>query len=137
MNLDLIRLIVDFGLVILIWIVQLIIYPSFLFYQKEDLIRWHQKYTGRIGAIVLPLMLLQLVTNLIQVAQVQTVIQIASLVFVILVWIFTFTQFIPMHAQITAGHTNDILLQRLVKLNWSRTLLWTVVFILSFLNNYI
>ena len=54
------QLIVDFGLLVLIWIVQLIIYPSFLYYKSKNLMVWHQKYTERIAVIVLPLMLMQL-----------------------------------------------------------------------------
>lgn len=136
MNLDLLRLVVDFGLVVLIWIVQLIIYPSFLFYQKADLLRWHQTYTVRIGVIVMPLMLVQLGLTIFQLLQLQSTLNIVSLVFVVFVWLITFLLFIPMHSQITAGHTQEDLLRRLIKLNWSRTFLWTVVFILSIISYY-
>ncbi|MFT7429007.1 MAG: hypothetical protein ACI9IZ_001504, partial [Nonlabens sp.] len=40
--LDLLQLLVDFGLVVLIWIVQLIIYPSFLYYGSKTLNKWHK-----------------------------------------------------------------------------------------------
>ena len=56
-----ITLLVDIGLVVLIWMVQLIVYPSFTFYSKENLVNWHQKYTARIAVIVIPLMFLQLI----------------------------------------------------------------------------
>ena len=57
---DIIRLLVDFGLLVLIWIIQLIIYPSFLFYRAKELITWHKMYTKAIALIVIPLMLGQL-----------------------------------------------------------------------------
>ncbi|MFT6745260.1 MAG: hypothetical protein ACJAR8_001821, partial [Bacteroidia bacterium] len=60
MDFDTARLIVDFGLVVLIWMVQLIVYPSFLFYKDTELITWHTKYTPRITKIVAPLMFAQL-----------------------------------------------------------------------------
>ena len=44
-------LLVDAGLVVLIWMVQLIIYPSFLHYDN-NLVEWHHKYTSRIALIV-------------------------------------------------------------------------------------
>ncbi len=64
--LDLIRLICDTGLFVLIWMVQLIIYPSFIFYEPKDLYKWHSKYTKRIAFIVIPLMLGQLLTVFLQ-----------------------------------------------------------------------
>ena len=57
---DLLQLLVDFGLVVLIWIVQLIIYPSFLYYNSNTLSKWHKTYTGRITTIVAPLMIAQI-----------------------------------------------------------------------------
>ncbi len=57
---DLLRLLVDMGLLILTWLVQLVIYPSFLYYDATDLKKWHSIYTGRITFVVLPLMLTQL-----------------------------------------------------------------------------
>ncbi len=136
MNIDVLRLLFDFGLVVLIWIVQLIIYPSFLFYQKKDLLRWHDQYTSKIAMIVIPLMIGQFMTSSIQVAQQQTVYSIASSILIILVWILTFSQFVPMHKKITAGDITEIHLRQLVTCNWSRTILWTVVFIFSCLINF-
>ena len=57
--LPLLRHIVDFGLVVLIWLVQLIIYPSFSYTAKDELQTWHQRYVARITVVVGPLMLLQ------------------------------------------------------------------------------
>ena len=48
---------VDFGLFILIWLTQLVIYPSFTYFREQDLTRWHRKYTRAISYIVMPLML--------------------------------------------------------------------------------
>ena len=65
--LETIRLICDSGLLILIWMVQLVIYPSFSYYKQEDLFKWHETYTKRIAVIVIPLMLGQLITSSIQI----------------------------------------------------------------------
>ena len=54
------RLLLDFGLCILIWMVQLIVYPSFLFFSDNNLFTWHKTYTKAIALIVMPLMLGQL-----------------------------------------------------------------------------
>ena len=61
MSLALIRLLFDIGLLVFIWLVQLIIYPSFLFYERNNLKRWHVNYTKKITYVVLPLMVGQFI----------------------------------------------------------------------------
>lgn len=131
MGIDSLRLIFDTGLVILIWIVQLIIYPSFNYMKEQDLIRWHKKYTVRIGCIVMALMLGQLGIYITQFLQQPEFYSSVSLVLIILVWSSTFLQFVPMHRKISNERIPDGLLDRLVHLNWVRTSLWTVVFMSS------
>ena len=46
MEIEAIRSVVDFGAVVLIWLVQLVIYPSFLHYAESDLVNWHKIYTN-------------------------------------------------------------------------------------------
>jgi hypothetical protein len=135
MNLELLRLLFDFGLLVLIWLVQLVIYPSFLFYAKENLLRWHQKYTLGISLVVIPLMFAQLICSILQLLKVQNTFTIGSLILILLVWAITFSQFVPMHASIAAGNTDEILLNKLTKRNWFRTLLWSVIFIWTFLTS--
>jgi len=60
------RVAFDFGMLVLIWLVQLIIYPSFEFTDKDAFLGWHEKYTGLITVVVLPLMLGQLGLTLYQ-----------------------------------------------------------------------
>lgn len=135
MNLDTLRLLFDFGLLVLIWLVQLVIYPSFRFYQKESLLKWHEQYTVRIAWVVIPLMFGQLIASICQVVEFQNALTMGSLILIVLVWLITFVQFVPMHAKIAAGTSDKALLATLVKRNWLRTLLWTVIFILTFLSS--
>ncbi|MBT8297588.1 MAG: hypothetical protein KJO52_04580 [Maribacter sp.] len=136
MGIDFIGLLVNFGLVVLIWMIQLIIYPSFLHYQTEDLVGWHRKYTTLIGYIVVPLMLAQLSISIFQVYASATFTTLSILTLVLLVWLSTFLQFVPIHSNISKGSVNQKMLSALVKKNWTRTILWTVVFIISFLYHY-
>ena len=138
MNLELLRLLFDFGLVVLIWLVQLTIYPAFLFYQKENLLKWHQKYTVGISIVVIPLMFGQLITATIQIIKVQNSYTLVSGILILLVWAITFSQFVPMHSKIAKGNSSTKLLKELVFLNWSRTILWSFIFLvrlLHFINN--
>ena len=131
MILDLVRLLFDFGLLVLIWLVQLVIYPSFQFYQKESLLKWHQKYTFGISVVVIPLMFGQLITAIIQLVKAQNTFTVISIILIVLVWAVTFSKFVPMHSKISNGDTSKEILQKLVKLNWSRTILWSLLFIWS------
>lgn len=131
MSIAVIRLGIDFGLVVLIWIIQLIVYPSFLHYANENLVRWHRKYTPLIGYIVGPLMLTQLGIAIYQMSSEVTLYQCISLLLISTIWILTFLQFVPIHSTISRGKVTQKMLQSLVRKNWLRTILWTLVFILS------
>ena len=126
-----IRLLLDFGLLILIWMVQLIIYPSFAFYNPKDLLPWHEKYTRRIAVIVIPLMFGQLIVTTAQFVQEQGFYEILSMAMVLSLWIITFALFVPLHQNISKGKEIGFSVQKLVQRNWIRTTIWTVLFILT------
>ena len=125
------RVAADFGMLVLIWLVQLIIYPSFEFSDKETFTFWHARYTGLITLVVLPLMLGQVALIGYQLTQERSWSTIACAVLIAFCWIVTFTLLVPAHNRLqTVG--NDIEVVRwLVLTNWLRTIAWTVVSVLS------
>ncbi|MEN8731264.1 MAG: hypothetical protein ABF321_01680 [Bacteroidia bacterium] len=128
---DLVSFAVASGLVVLIWMVQLLLYPSFNFYSKQNLVSWHTSYTPRITFIVAPLMLIQLA---VAVFRIYIDLRLHYVLFATLVaaaWLVTFFVFIPMHSKIQEGGASDMLMSRLVNLNWSRTLIWSAIFLLE------
>ena len=125
------RLLLDFGLCILIWMVQLIVYPSFLFFSDNNLFTWHKTYTKAIALIVIPLMLGQLGIVIYQLFLAQNIYTLVSIVFVVFLWGITLLKFAPMHQQISEGNTQIQLLKTLVQMNWIRTMIWTLLFVLS------
>lgn len=129
-----ISLLVDVGLVVLIWLVQLIIYPSFTYYTPDNLIKWHQKYTTRLAFVVIPLMLCQLVLAVSSVFYHLNIVSFCSLIIVLFLWIFTFLSFAPLHFQISEGNTSQSLLKLLIQRNWFRTFFWSFLFMLHLLN---
>lgn len=131
MSIFILRLLVDFGLLVLIWIIQMIIYPSFIYYKSENLVEWHRKYTPLIAYIVGPLMLFQLGITIFQITNEINLFNIISLAIISLVWISTFLQFVPIHNSISKGRVNKEMLLSLVKKNWIRTALWTLLFLFS------
>jgi len=134
MNTDLLKLLFDFGLMVLIWLVQLIIYPSFLYYQKKDLVRWHTIYTGRLGYVVIPLMLGQLILSILNLIKHFSIPRCTGLILVVIIWLVTFLLFVPLHSTIASNTTNEETLKKLIQQNWWRTFLWTLVFVINFLD---
>lgn len=131
MEIEILNLLFDSGLLVLIWMIQLIVYPSFLYYNKEALVSWHRKYTLRLAIIVIPLMFGQLLLTSWQWYQSQTLEMTMRLLLVIAVWVSTFVQFVPIHTKITQGRATNLHLKQLVHRNWLRTTLWTLICILG------
>ncbi|MAD96226.1 MAG: hypothetical protein CMB99_02765 [Flavobacteriaceae bacterium] len=136
MEMEVLRILVDFGLLILIWMVQLIIYPSFLYYSKTNLTKWHHIYTGRITIVVFPLMAGQLAISIVQLAADFSTFHILYGVFVAFLWIITMMLFVPMHNQLSNEDFDSSIPKKLVKFNWIRTIAWSLLFGLSLLNYY-
>jgi len=131
MTLQYFQLLIDFGLVVLIWMVQLLIYPSFLFYEQKGLINWHKKYTSRLSFIVIPLMFAQLIIVIYKVLTVFNVVSTINGIVVLALWIITFSKFVPLHSAIALGESNKKILLTLVHKNWYRTALWTFLFLFN------
>jgi hypothetical protein len=124
---------IDFGLVILIWMTQMIVYPGFRYYRDEDLLIWHRRYTQQISYIVIPLMFAQV--GLVGYALIYDFswFKVMAGVMVLIIWTSTFTQAVPLHNKIAQGHDLSANVSTLIKVNWLRTFLWTCVFLLGML----
>lgn len=117
------------GLLVLIWMVQLVVYPSFLYYSYEQLLDWHSRYVQRISIMVIPLMFGQTLVSVYQLYQEQSFYTIGTGILVIVTWVLTFSLFVPRHNAITNRAYTDKTLADLVALNWFRTIIWTLIFI--------
>lgn len=127
----LLTLLSDFGLVVLIWIVQLIIYPSFHMLREDDFGVWHKKYMRLISYLAVPLMLVQVMLHAMGLYEAATVLRIAAAVCVAGAWGGTFTLSVPCHNALAAGGKSHTVIQRLVRTNWLRTGCWSLAFLLS------
>ena len=134
MNLEIARIIIDFGLVVLIWMVQLLIYPSFKFYKENNLYVWHKKYTKLMAIIVLPLMASQLILSLFTLIKTVSISLILHFALVCLIWISTVFIFVPLHNRISNKMTTNNTLVDLLILNWLRVITLSIIFIISLLN---
>ena len=129
------KLLIDFGLVVLIWMTQLVVYPSFTYFSESDLVNWHTRYTTAISLVVMPLMLLQVITHGFQLTTDFSWMKVIAAVLIGLAWINTFFYAVPLHNKIAAQQSVSEAAQGLVSVNWYRTVIWTVVFLISLIEN--
>ncbi len=122
---------VDFGLVVLTWMVQLVVYPSFMYYDKASMVKWHVPYTQNITYIVMPLMLGQVVLHAWGAFQDFSYVRLIALVMVVATWAITFLYAVPLHGKIGAGVDLNDAIQTLIRVHWIRTALWTLIFLLT------
>ena len=127
---------IDFALLILAWLVQLIIYPSFQEVEEKKFHTWHIRYKKLIGVFVIPLMLSQLSLSIfLSVISIQPLYILHS-VFILLVWLSTFFQAVPIHNALEKNAYDKTKVRSLVKANLPRTILWSICFIISLLQFY-
>lgn len=124
-HLDALRHCVDLGMLVLIWLVQLTIYPGFAQMRSEAFSAWHESYMNRMGFIVSPFMLTQPLVIGLQLWLELTIFHIASAVLVGLAWLATAVFSVPAHRRLQQSGFDEAVIQRLVVTNWIRTLAWT------------
>jgi hypothetical protein len=109
--------------------VQLLVYPAFQYYEKDNLLQWHKRYTRKISILVVPLMLAQLLGGLHWYFSHPGIASGVYAGLISLLWGITLLRFAPLHTKIGRGQADRILLQQLIRENWYRTFLWIAAFI--------
>ena len=124
------RLFFDTGLFILIWLVQLIIYPGFLYYTKDNFLRWHKRYTKLLTFIVAPLLAGQVITVFYDVFSSFSWYSWISSILISYVIVYTFVHFVPLHAELEFNYSTKTI-KKLIRNNWYRTAIWSSVVMLD------
>jgi len=123
---------VSLALAVVLWSVQLVIYPAFTFIDPNHFERWHYRYTGAITWIVAPLMLTQfsgVAGRLILLGR-PNVIWWVELSCTLIAWTVTFLVSVPLHNRLQRER-NEATMNSLVRTNWWRTAAWTLTAICS------
>lgn len=116
---------VSTGMTVLIWLVQLIIYPSFHHIRPEAFVAWHRAYTGLIAVVVVPLMVGQAGLVVWRLADGRSdPATLALAVSVAGAWVATAVWSVPCHDRLQRGH-DPVVIRRLVATNAVRTAAWT------------
>ena len=113
-------------LVGLIWVVQIVVYPQFLRLRDHDFIDYHFAHCFRIGLIVAPLLFVEFASAgwLLYEGHREGAF-LLSLVLMVGNWISTGLLQAPAHTRLMRAF-DDLLIRRLIRSNWLRTVFWTV-----------
>ncbi len=109
----------------MIWIVQLVHYPSFAFIDTMKFKQFHNFHTQKITWIVAPVMIIELLFAVLTYLNQENLYSILNLLSVLLIWAVTFFVSVPLHNKLQNGYDLKTI-NRLVRTNWLRTVLWTM-----------
>jgi formate hydrogenlyase subunit 4 len=110
----------------IIWLVQLLQYPGFLYVDRKNFKQAMTHHQDRISIVILPLMLSELFLGVWLVFNSYSVAHLITLILILLIWVLTFTVQVPIHKNFLKEGFNEERIKYLVKSNWSRTILWTI-----------
>ena len=110
-----------------IWIIQIVHYPSFHFIEKELYTAFQKFHMNKISIIVIPIMLAELITGMMLFLDKssKSPFLIISIIILVLIWLITGVFFTKAHNELIAGY-QELVVNQLVAMNWIRTLLWTL-----------
>ena len=109
----------------LIWLVQLIHYPSYKYIEAQKFTEYQNFHTTTITFIVGPVMLIEIFTGAaILFDQKYNTLSIVNFCGLLVIWLSTAIFSAPLHGKLSAGYNLDTI-QMLISTNWIRTLLWS------------
>ena len=110
-----------------IWVIQIVHYPSFHFIEKELYTAFQKFHMNKISIIVIPIMLAELITGIMLFLDksFKSPFLIISIIILVLIWLITGVFFTKAHNELIAGY-QELVVNQLVAMNWIRTLLWTL-----------
>jgi hypothetical protein len=108
-----------------IWVVQVLHYPTYRFISEDKFIEFQAFHQKWITVIVAPMMLLELGSAMILIWIIPSKWTWINLTTIGLIWLSTFLLSVPQHARLSIKR-DPATIERLIRTNWPRTLLWTI-----------
>lgn len=113
----------------IIWLIQLVQYPSFSQIGAENFQKYHSSHSFWITPVVAPAMILELITSTLLIIyppeNIDSKLIWIGLILAITVWASTFFLQVPMHEKLSQGFDANAH-QFLVNSNWIRTIAWSL-----------
>ncbi len=113
----------------IIWFVQTMHYPWFHKVPVEQFREYHAGYTARMGWVVGPVMLVELITGLMLVWTRGGLVFGLNMAGMAVLWGSTFLLQVPCHHRLSGGY-DAVTHERLVNTNWIRTVVWSIRLVL-------
>lgn len=113
-----------FAMTGLIWLVQLVHYPSFLYIDKNQFKKFENFHARSITFIVFPLMLCELVTAFF--LTIDPLYKMINIIGVITLWLLTLIISMPRHHKLSRDGYDPNIIRSLVLTNWPRTIIWSL-----------
>lgn len=121
----------------LIWLVQLVSYPAFLHVGTDTSFDYQRHHTRSISWVVVPLMLAELLLagwllfspftfNIL------SYLNYAAFGCLLIIWLTTFGLAVPLHNRLGREGYKSNIIRRLIRINWIRTIGWSLRLILLF-----
>ena len=121
----------------IIWVIQVVHYPSFHFIETDEYLSFQKFHMDKIAYIVVPVMLIESITGFILIYNDINTVLIISMILLLLIWALTGLFFAPMHQKLMSGYQEE-LVEKLVKINWVRTIFWTIrlLLVMAYLSSF-
>lgn len=126
-NLMMIQLAVCLLLTGLIWTIQIVHYPAFLYVGKNEFPAFEAFHVKAISVLVMPLMLAEVLLAAQAFLRMPSNLYYnVSLACLVGIWLCTLLISSPLHAKLSAHGYQKEWIEQLVYTNWPRSILWTV-----------
>jgi hypothetical protein len=117
-----------------IWLVQVVHYPLLRRVGLAETGSYIESHLRRVSLVVIPGMVLEAITAVLLLftglAGLPSALPGVGLALVVLIWLSTAMLQMPAHHRLLAGH-NPAALERLIRTNWIRTVLWSIRAVLA------
>ncbi len=110
-----------------IWIVQILHYPTFLKIEREKFQNFAEWHSVKITWIVAPLMVLEMLSSVILLKLFDfTLLPIVHVISIGFIWLATALLSVPCHNLLIGQGYNEEVIYKLIRTNWVRTVLWSL-----------
>ena len=115
-------------MVSLIWLIQILHYPSFIYVDRDQYESFQKFHMKKISFIVMPLMVTEFLTSayiLLFGNNENEYLFTLSFILLLVIWGLTIFIFSNIHQELSLGYNQRIIFS-LIHLNWIRTILWSL-----------
>lgn len=110
-----------------IWLIQLVHYPSFQFIQHDKFFSFNCFHQKMMTYLVAPIMVLELLAGVaLLFAQTLSSFTLLNMVSIVFLWGMTFLVSVPLHTKLLNYAYNLAVIKQLIRTNWPRTIIWSL-----------